>query len=106
MLSLFLSLPVAACAAAVGRADRNAVWEAALSSVTYAYQQAGRKCIADSTTRDAAVLCLSKVRDDYDPVFRAIEAASDIDNAVVALCGKSKFNNVALPKALETLCQP
>lgn len=104
-LVISLSLLLSACAS-VGQANRNAIWTTALSGITYAYQQAGRKCIADSSTRESAARCLAKVRDDYDPIFRAIEAASDIDNAVVVLCAKSKFNGIPLPKEVQALCQP
>lgn len=99
-------LPFLLSCSSIGQANRNTVWTSVLNSVAFAYQQAGRKCIADSSTRDDAVKCLSKVRDDFDPVFAAIEATSDLDNAVVALCAKAKFNGVKLPDEIKAMCAP
>lgn len=103
--TLILAFSVSACAS-TGAAGRNALWVSTLNALTVSYESAGRACVANSATKEDAVACLVKVRDAYEPAFTAVEAASDIDNAIVALCAATRFKGIEQPKELKELCKP
>ena len=102
MKKLIPLLLIAGCAHAL---HPSKYWGDVLSATAWSYEQEGRDCVKNTKTREAAELCMAEVAKRYEPVFRAVETVSDMENAFVAFCLKAKENKVVLPKEAQEFCE-